>query len=64
MADFIKLVAADERVLFVNRSLITDFSYVPQKDVTTVSLPGPQDNFFELLGDQTEQIMHGEAVGG
>lgn len=61
MADFIKLQGLSQP-LYYNRNLIVSFYYDKTLDSTTISFTGGSDDYITLPGDQTEQILHGEAV--
>ena len=63
MADIIKLQGLSQPLYF-NRNLIVGFYYDKISDNTVISFTGGPDDYVTLPGDQTEQILHGEAVGG
>lgn len=59
MADFMEFTVKSGRTVFINREMITDFSYDQIEDTTIVSFPGASDNYLQLKGDQTENILRG-----
>lgn len=59
MADFMEFTVKSGRTVFINREMITDFSYNQNEDITIVSFPGVSDNYLQLKGDQTENILRG-----
>lgn len=63
MADFIKL-RGETYDLYYNRNLIVSFFYSPKTNQTTLGFTGGPGDFTTVPGDQTEEILHGEAVGG
>lgn len=58
MTDFLKFSISSERIIYVNKNYITDFSYDPNANRTVISLPGIE-NYYEVAGDQTQKILEG-----
>lgn len=44
--------------VYINREYITDFCYDPTANKTVISLPGTE-NYYEVVGDQTQKILEG-----
>lgn len=49
--------------VYINRNYITDFCYDQTDNKTVISLPGTE-NYYEVVGDQTQKILKGGADNG
>lgn len=59
MANFMQFTLRSfEKTVYVNRDFITSFRYDELGDHTVIDLPGA-DNYYEVLGDQTQKILDG-----
>lgn len=63
MLDFLKFSISGERTVYINRNYITDFSYDTVADRTVICLLGTE-NYYEVLGDQTQKILEGGGEDG
>lgn len=45
-------------VVYINRNYITDFYYDQIDNKTVISLPGTE-NYYAVVGDQTQKILEG-----
>lgn len=59
MAEFMQFTANNGRTVFINRDMITDFSFDDTQGVTVVSFPGAPDNYIQLQCNQVESILRG-----
>ena len=60
MTEFLKFSISGEKLVYVNRNYITDFSYDPKENKTMIWLPGTE-NYYEVAGDQTKKILEGNS---
>ena len=59
MAEFMQFTANDGRTVFINRNMITDFSFDNTHGFTVVGFLGTSDNCIQLQGNQIESILRG-----
>lgn len=64
MAEFLKFSTFSYGIsVYINRNYITDFCYDQTANKTVISLPGTE-NYYEVVGDQTQKILKGGADNG
>lgn len=64
MAEFLKFSTFSYGIsVYINRNYITDFCYDQTANKTVISLPGTE-NYYEVVGDQTQKILKGGTDNG
>lgn len=64
MAEFLEFSTVFRGMtVYINRNYITDFYYDQTANKTVISLPGTE-NYYEVVGEQTQKILKGGADNG